>query len=171
LTAMAQFGLYVPAERIRLGLSKYIKTSIGDMQSTDSGLSTFGGEVKVVREAIERADEQGLILIDELARGTNPQEGYAISKAIVMHLLNKPAITLLTTHYDNVANTPDVLHLQVVGLSNLDFDKMEEEIRASDEMDIINKHMDYRLKVVEKSKEIPKDALNIARIMGLDDEI
>lgn len=171
LTTMAQFGLYVPAEKMSLGLSKYIKTSIGDMQSTDSGLSTFGGEVKVVREAIERADEQGLILIDELARGTNPQEGYAISKAIVIHLLKEPSITLLTTHYDNVANIDQVLHLQVVGLSNLDFDKLEEEIKNSDGMDIINKHMDYRLKVVEKSKEIPKDALNIAKIMGLDDKI
>lgn len=171
LAAMAQFGLYVPAEKMSLGLSKYIKTSIGDMQSTDSGLSTFGGEIKVVREAMERADEQGLILIDELARGTNPQEGYAISKAIVIHLLKKPSITLLTTHYDNVANIDEVLHLQVVGLSNLDFDRLKEEIKNSDGMDIINKHMDYRLKVVEKSKEIPKDALNIAKIMGLDDTI
>lgn len=171
LAAMAQFGLYVPADRMTLGLSKYIKSSIGDMQSTDSGLSTFGGEIKVVKDAMERADEQGIILIDELARGTNPQEGYAISKAIVIHLLKKASITLLTTHYDNVADIEDVLHLQVVGLSNLDFDKLEEEIRTSDGMDIINKYMDYRLKVVEKSKEIPKDALNIARIMGLDKKI
>lgn len=171
LAAMAQYGLYVPAERMTLGLSKYIKTSIGDMQSTDSGLSTFGGEIKVVSQAMERADEQGLILIDELARGTNPQEGYAISKAIVTHLLNKASISLLTTHYDNVANIEDVVHLQVVGLSNLDFDKLKDEIKTSDGMDIINKHMDYRLRLVEKSKEIPKDALNIAKIMGLDDEI
>lgn len=171
LTAMAQYGLYVPAKEMSLGLSKYIKTSIGDMQSTDSGLSTFGGEVKVVKEAIARADEKGLILIDELARGTNPQEGYAISKALVIHLLDKPSITLLTTHYDNVANIENVVHLQVVGLSNLNFDKLEEEIKNSDGMDIINKHMDYSLKLVEKSKEIPRDALNIARIMGLDDQI
>lgn len=171
LTAMAQYGLYVPAQEMSLGLSKYIKTSIGDMQSTDSGLSTFGGEVKVVKEAIKPANEKGLILIDELARGTNPQEGYAISKAIVIHLLNKESISLLTTHYDNVANIEGVLHLQVVGLSSLDFEVLEEEIKNSDGMDIINKHMDYRLKVVEKAEEIPKDALNIARIMGLDDEI
>ena len=45
------------------------------MQSTDSGLSTFGGEIKTVQEAIEKSDEKGLILIDELARGTNPEEG------------------------------------------------------------------------------------------------
>ena len=71
LSTMAYYGLYIPAKSMTLGLNKYIKTSIGDMQSTDSGLSTFGGEIKVVSEAIERADEKGLILIDELARGTN----------------------------------------------------------------------------------------------------
>lgn len=171
LTAMAQYGLYVPAKSFVLGLNNYIKTSIGDMQSTDSGLSTFGGEIKVVSEAIERADEKGLILIDELARGTNPAEGYAISKAIVAYLIEKQAIALLTTHYDNVADIKDVVHLQVVGLSKIDFDILEKEISKEDRMDLINKYMDYRLRVVDKTEEVPKDALNIARIMGLNHEI
>ncbi len=64
-----------------LGLSQFIKSSIGDLQSTDQGgLSTFGGEVQLISTAIEKSNERGLILIDELARGTNPEEGYAISK-------------------------------------------------------------------------------------------
>jgi DNA mismatch repair ATPase MutS len=171
LSAMAQYGLFVTAKKMTLGLSEYIKSSIGDMQSTDSGLSTFGGEVKVVKEAITRADERGLILIDELARGTNPEEGYAISKAIVEYLKDKQAITVLTTHYDNVADLEDVVHLQVVGLSNLDMKKLKEEINAEEGFEIINKYMDYRLRKVDKDTPIPKDALNIARIMGLDDEI
>lgn len=171
LVAMAQYGLFIPAKRMTLGLSNYIKTSIGDMQSTDSGLSTFGGEIKVVSEAIEQADEKGLILIDELARGTNPEEGYAISKAIVAHLMKKPSISLLTTHYDNVADMEDVVHLQVIGLSKLDFETIAKELKHSDGMDIINKYMDYRLRLVDKSTIVPKDALNIARIMGLDPSI
>ncbi|TJX68378.1 DNA mismatch repair protein MutS [Soehngenia saccharolytica] len=171
LTAMAQYGMFVTAKKMTLGLSEYIKSSIGDMQSTDSGLSTFGGEVKVVKEAIERADERGLILIDELARGTNPEEGYAISKAIVEYLKDKQAITVLTTHYDNVADLDDVVHLQVVGLSNLDLKKLKEEMNAEEGFEIINKYMDYRLRTVDKDTPIPRDALNIARIMGLDDEI
>lgn len=171
LSAMAHFGFYVPAKQMTLGLNKYIKTSIGDMQSTDSGLSTFGGEIKVVSEAINRADEKGLILIDELARGTNPEEGYAISKAIVAYLMNKPSITLLTTHYDNVADMDNVVHLQVIGLSKLNFETLKEEIQTSNGMDIINRYMDYRLRIVDKNKTVPKDAINIARIMGLDPDI
>lgn len=171
LCAMAHHGMYVPAERMELGLSNYIKSSIGDMQSTDSGLSTFGGEVRVVSEAMERADEEGLILIDELARGTNPEEGYAISKAIVKYLKDKPAISLITTHYDNVADMEGVQHLQVIGLSELNLDDLTEEIKYGDGMTIINKYMNYRLRVVDKSTPIPKDAINIARIMGLKTEI
>jgi len=171
LCAMAHHGMYVPAESMELGLSNYIKSSIGDMQSTDSGLSTFGGEVRVVSEAMERADEEGLILIDELARGTNPEEGYAISKAIVKYLKDKPAISLITTHYDNVADMEGVQHLQVIGLSELNLDDLTEEIKYGDGMTIINKYMNYRLRVVDKSTLIPKDAINIARIMGLKREI
>jgi DNA mismatch repair ATPase MutS len=156
---------------MELGLNKYIKTSIGDMQSTDSGLSTFGGEIKVVEEAIKRANENGLILIDELARGTNPEEGYAISKAIVTYLMNKNSITLLTTHYDNVADMESIQHLQVVGLSEIDFNILKENINPEDGMEIINKYMDYRLKEVSANKIIPKDAINIAKLMGLNEEI
>lgn len=171
LTAMAHHGMYVPAKEMVLGLSNYIKSSIGDMQSTDSGLSTFGGEVQVVSDAMERAEEQGLILIDELARGTNPEEGYAISKAIVKYLMDKPAISLITTHYDNVADLEGVQHLQVIGLSELNLNYLTDEIRMGDGMAIINKYMDYRLRVVDQSTPIPKDAINIARIMGLRKEI
>jgi DNA mismatch repair protein MutS2 len=171
LAAMAQYGLFVPAKKMTLGLNEFIKSSIGDMQSTDSGLSTFGGEIKTVQEAIEKSDEKGLILIDELARGTNPEEGYAISRAIVSYLKHKNSITLLTTHYDNVANQEDVVHLQVVGLSKVNIVDLAKEISVEKKMEIINKYMDYRLRPVEKDTEVPKDALNIASIMGLDDTI
>jgi dsDNA-specific endonuclease/ATPase MutS2 len=171
LSAMTQYGLFVPAKRMKYGLNKFIKTSIGDMQSTDSGLSTFGGEIKIVSEAIKSADERGIILIDELARGTNPEEGYAISKAIVSYLKDKNSISLLTTHYDNIANLDNVVHLQVIGLSKINFDSLLLEMSKEDKMDIINKYMDYRLKIVEKNTLVPRDALNIAKIMGIDEEV
>lgn len=174
LTAMAQYGLMVPAKKMALGLNKFIKVSIGDLQSMDKGLSTFGGEIKLISDAVEKSNEKGLILIDELARGTNPEEGYAISKALVQYLKDKQSITLITTHYDNIGNTEGVEHLQVIGLSNMDFDKLDKELKedSKDKIDIINKYMDYRLKKVDKATgETPRDAINIARIMGLDGRI
>lgn len=171
LSAMAQYGLFVPAKKMTLGLNNFIKSSIGDMQSTDSGLSTFGGEIKTVQESIKISDNRGIILIDELARGTNPEEGYAISKAIVSYLMEKNSITLLTTHYDNVANIEGVIHLQVIGLSIIDVLELAEEFDSDKKMEIVNKYMDYRLRKVEKNTKVPKDAINIAKIMGLEAEI
>ena len=171
LSAMAQYGLFVPARRMRLSLNNFIKTSIGDMQSTDSGLSTFGGETKTVQEAIEQSDNRGLILIDEIARGTNPEEGYAISRAIVNYLKDRNSISLLTTHYDNVANMDEVAHLQVVGLSKVDIEELRREFTFENKMETINKFMDYNLMRVKNTTEVPKDAINIAKIMGLDEGI
>lgn len=171
LSAMAQYGLFVPAKSIKLSLNNFIKTSIGDMQSADSGLSTFGGETKTVQEAIEQSDNRGLILIDELARGTNPEEGYAISKAIVNYLKDRNSISLLTTHYDNVANMDEVIHLQVVGLSKVDIEELQEAFTFENKMETINKFMDYKLRRVKNTTQVPKDAINIAKIMGLDSSI
>lgn len=173
LTSMAQHGLLVPAKEMTLGLSNFIKASIGDFQSTDKGLSTFGGEIKLIQEAIEISENKGLILIDELASGTNPEEGYAISRAVVKYLLDKNSITLLTTHYDNIGNMDKVVHLQVIGLSHMELEELKKQLEdiSKGELEFINRLMDYRLRRVDKTKAVPKDALNIARIMGLNPEI
>jgi len=172
LCAMAQYGLFVPCTSMETGLCGFIYGSIGDMQSTDKGLSTFGSEIESIKEGLKRADEKGLILIDELARGTNPDEGYAISKAIVNFLKNKKSITLITTHYDNVANTKDVLHYQVIGLSEIDYEELKEKISQNkNTMNTVSKYMDYRLKKVTKDTQVPRDAINIAKLMGLDESI
>lgn len=173
LTAMAQYGLLVPAKYMETSIVDYIYVSIGDLQSIDSGLSTFGGEINQVKSALRESDRNGLILIDELARGTNPKEGYAISKAIVKFLIDKPSISVITTHYDNVANTKGVVHYQVVGLANLDYDRLKEQMLKVDKhgIDMVSEYMDYRLIRVKENTSVPTDALNIARFMGLQTEI
>lgn len=172
LAAMAQHGLFVPTEEMTMGLNGFIKSSIGDFQSIDKGLSSFGSEIRLIEEAVEACHKKGLILVDELARGTNPKEGYAISKAIVQYLRDKPSITVMTTHYDNIGDMEGILHLQVVGLSNVDFKELESKLQTSSErLDIINSLMNYELMEVEKVAQVPKEAINIARIMGLKPEI
>lgn len=172
LCSMAQYGLFVPCTSMETGLHGFIYASIGDTQSTDKGLSTFGSEISSIKEGIKRADKGGLMLIDELARGTNPDEGYAISKAVVNFLKNKRSITLITTHFDNIANTEDVLHYQVIGLSEIDYDQLKEKASQNkNSMNIVSKYMDYRLKKVTKDTKVPRDAINIAKLMGLDESI
>ncbi|RKD22023.1 MutS domain V [Caminicella sporogenes DSM 14501] len=172
LSAMAQYGLFVPAEKMKFSLKEYIFFSLGDMQSTDMGLSTFGGEIMKIKEAIKFSHKSGLILIDELARGTNPKEGFAISKALINYLKKKNAITVITTHFDGLTLDKDIKHLQVKGISEKKFEEISQKLlKGKIGIETLHHYMDYRLEEVDKAKEVPKDAIRISRLMGLDEEI
>lgn len=172
LQAMVQYGLYVPADSFKTSLLDYIYFSIGDMQSIDSGLSTFGGEIAGVIDIMNRSNQRGLILVDELARGTNPEEGYAISRAIVRYLKDKSSITLFTTHFSGISGERGVVHLRVKGLKRVDFDILKDEINSNvGAMSLVQEYMDYTLEEVEDEDDVPRDAINIARLMGLNENI
>lgn len=173
LTAMAQYGLFVPAKEMRFSPKEYIFFSVGDLQSADMGLSTFGAEIMEIKDILQRTEESGLILIDELARGTNPAEGYAISKAIIQYLKDKLATTIITTHFDGLADTEGIIHLQVRGLIDVDFNLLKQQMGNEGELGInlVHQYMDYRLEVIKDQRKIPQDAINIARLMGLQEEI
>lgn len=171
---MAQYGFFVPAKRASLGLSQHIQMLIGDSQSLERGLSSFGGEMEELREALDLSKPRTLLLIDELANGTNPKEGTALSKALVFYLMNRPYISLFTTHFDRVTEIPGVVNLQVTGLANADFEKLKRELKYAnrkERIQLVAKYMDYRLTVVEGQGDVPKEAIRIAEILGLYDEI
>jgi DNA mismatch repair protein MutS2 len=168
IASTASYGMFVPCEYAKLCLFEHIHISVGDDQSIEKGLSTFGAEIMNLKEALENSKERCLILIDELAGGTNPKEGYAITKAVVNYLKNKDCITILTTHYDNVANDHEVQNLQVAGLNFPSWNDGEMKISNIDQ---ISKYMDYRLIEVKNENFIPKDALKIAKMAGIQDVI
>lgn len=163
LMTMLQYGLFVPAEYMEASLCDFIFISAGDEQSLDSGLSTFGAEMQGIREMLDMSNRQGLVLIDELARGTNPREGYAISYGIISYMMEKPCITLITTHFDGLVRE-GVKHLQVKGLRNVDYDKLGNP-------EIISQYMDYTLIEIEGNTGVPKDAINISRLIGVPETI
>lgn len=167
LVALAHMGFHVPCKAISLYPMSYLFISVGDSQSIDMGLSTFGAEIVDIGRVISRKDETGLVLIDELARGTNPKEGFAISKALIEHMNTGVAQTVITTHYDGLTQTKGVSHYQVNGLSSVDFETIRKEIKAKG-MGLLHEHMDYRLTEVSGDTEIPKEALRISEMMGLD---
>ena len=71
-----------------------------EYQSMQNGLSSFGGEIMQLQNAIEQQKQGfGLLIFDELARGTNPDEGSAIVKAVVRYLRKKQVMAVLATHY------------------------------------------------------------------------
>ncbi len=171
---LTQYGFFVPAEKAVVGLSNYMQILIGDSQSVERGLSSFGSEMEELKEILDHSVERTLLLIDEIASGTNPVEGLALSKALVDYLIEKPYITLMTTHFETVTEKEGVVNMQVRGLADADFTLLNREIQYAkrrDRINIISKYMDYRLYRVEKQGEVPKDALNIAKMLGISSEI
>ena len=171
---LAQYGFFVPAKKAKVGLSNYIQILIGDSQSVERGLSSFGSEMEELKEILDHGVDRSLILVDEIASGTNPTEGTALTMSLVDYLMTKPYISLITTHFESVTEIPGTVNMQVKGLADADFTLLNREIQYAkrrDRINIISKYMDYRLVRVEENKQVPKDALNIASMLGIDREI
>lgn len=172
ITGMAQLGLYVPAKEAIIGPVSFIYFSSGDEQSQEMGLSTFGAEIHQLKRITEDTKENGLVLIDELARGTNPKEGYAISRGVLEFFKKQQGISVVTTHFDGLSRMEKIRHLQVVGLRKVDPEKLKSELAYAEEgRGVLEKYMDYRLEERTNRDEVPKEALMIARLMGLREEI
>ena len=171
---LAQYGYFVPAASARVGLSNFMQILIGDSQSIERGLSSFGSEMEELKEIMDNSRDRSLLLIDEIASGTNPAEGLALTKSITDYLKQQPFIALITTHFETVTEDKDVMNMPVTGLANADFERLDKELRYAnrrERINIIQKYMDYRLTRVDNNREVPKDALNIAKMLGIDANI
>ncbi len=100
LTLMALAGLHIPAKPYsEIPVFSRVYADIGDEQSIEMSLSTFSSHMLHIKEAVENADPQSLILLDELGGGTDPKEGVALGEAIIDDLIKKETKVIITTHH------------------------------------------------------------------------
>jgi DNA mismatch repair protein MutS2 len=102
---MHQFGMEIPASHgSSLPLVSGVYADVGDEQSIEESLSTFSGHMRRLSYIMSKADENSLVLLDELGGGTDPHEGAALAMAILDWFASKASMLVITTHLGVMKN-------------------------------------------------------------------
>ncbi len=95
---MAKAGMHIPCAYGEIFPFKNVYSDIEEAQDITQSLSTFSAHIKNIANIVEKADENDLVIFDELGAGTDPAEGASIARALLEYLNNKGILTISTTH-------------------------------------------------------------------------
>lgn len=153
-TLMAECGLLLPvSDMSKISVFKNVLVDVGDEQSIQQNLSTFSSHMVNIIDIMKRADENSLVLIDELGSGTDPVEGAALAVSIIENLRSKGAKIAATTHYAELK----AYALETDGVSN-----------GCCEFDVNTLQPTYKLLIGVPGRS---NAFAITRRLGMDESV
>jgi len=154
LTLMAMCGLMLPVDDgSKINIFDNVFADIGDEQSIEQSLSTFSSHMKNIVKILSSAGKNTLVLMDELGAGTDPIEGAALAKAIIIELMRSSSTVVTTTHYAELKSFA------------LDTQRVE---NASCEFDVATLKPTYKLLIGVPGRS---NAFAISKKLGISQEI
>ncbi|MDB4950978.1 MAG: hypothetical protein JWM27_3627 [Gemmatimonadetes bacterium] len=154
ISLLAQSGVIPPVDRgSRLPVFRQVYADIGDEQSIEASLSTFSAHLKNLGEALGGADWESLVLTDEIGSGTDPVEGGALARAVLIELTRRACFTVATTHLGQL------------------------KLLATEERGIVNASLQFDAERLQPTYRLVKGlpgrsyGLAIARRLGLPDSV
>jgi len=194
---MAQLGYFPVCESLQTPLYDFFAFETSQDGDLYRGLSSFGLEAIKIRDHHRRSKTQnGLIIMDEPCRGTNPGEATAIVNALSKSYSASDCSLVIATHYpitplegirfyqirgirpEALAQLPPLpeeptaaevdKHKRSVGISGLAQPEMKQDLTR---VRRIQNMMDYRLEEIDGSHAVPSGAIKIAELLGVDEEL
>lgn len=159
---LLQYGFFLACESGEVCLVESVQCSIGDGQNEEQGLSSFAWEIKTLDNIIKTMRQGGrhLVLVDELARTTNPIEGKKLVEGFIKVCSEQSSLAVVTTHYSNIQ--APCRSMRVKGF-------MHQDLTPPIDIDRISDHIDYSL-IESDNRQVPTEALNLCRLLAVDDD-
>jgi DNA mismatch repair protein MutS2 len=154
LSLLLQSGIHIPlSPDSNFHLFENILIDIGDEQSIEDDLSTFSSHLNNLKNILKLADENSLVILDEIGTGTDPVEGSALASAVLMKLRDIGALVFSSTHHGS---------LKIIANSE------ERFVNAAMEFDHEQLKPTYKFKLGVPGSSY---AFEIARRSGIEDEV
>lgn len=167
-----QMGYFVFAKEAKLPLFDHLTLLDEVRQSIHQGMSSFAMEVCQFQQHVEAHNGKFvLLMLDEFGRSTNPQEGSALMQAVTHYMQQQPGVTLIATHYDDVAAEAGA-HYQVIGFSQLSTEQFRQAFeQGRNPLQVLQDYMDYRLEPASDLQRVPQEARLICKAFRLEPDI
>ncbi len=170
LCVLAVMGIPLPCKEAVLPRFKTVWYNQDDADGADD-LSSFGREVVSFVSALEE-DAPALFLLDEFAKGTNPNEGGALVAAVLKYLVAAGIWVLAATHFSAPALLPGTAQYSIPGIDGADavFQKAR-FLPPEKRLKLLSEAMDYRPHRIYRGQLPPRCAISIARLLGMPDGV